>query len=513
MELKLKDINVCEYNKIINTNCSAEADIIVPDTKPDIHSILCVNSTCNLEEYYIRKDKVIFAGNVKFNIMYVGENDKSAIYTIDYSMPFNHQCDVPDAGEDYTCLAMCSVSSTDFKVKNSRKLLTKANLAVKGQIMKHSVVKALEAIEGEDSVPCRQKSVKSDSLINSKEFKFNVSDTISFPTGEDFQEIYDFSIGVNVEEIKTVNNKAIIKGMLPAKIFYMGAGTPCVYETECSFTEIADLDMANSESVLSSHFSVSDVSYEISENDGEVTIDLDVIIKSCIKAYETMEYSLISDMYSPDYQYNISKVKSKLERYTHITPSQITVKDVIGSNMGDNSIAKVHYMTVYPSYEKPEYENSTVVVCGSIQTVVIYSNHDGEICSIQKNIPYKAEIPAPDNLSDSFFDVVVTPVNYGYVLSSDKDIQVRTVLRISVDAYTGCNTNIISDFTLDKSNPIDKSSQPGVVVCYPSENMSLWDYAVKYNTTCQDIASVNNMDVNDPIPKGSPILIPKRQIG
>ena len=53
MELKLKDINVCEYNKIINTNCSAEADIIVPDTKPDIHCILCVNSICNLDEYYV----------------------------------------------------------------------------------------------------------------------------------------------------------------------------------------------------------------------------------------------------------------------------------------------------------------------------------------------------------------------------------------------------------------------------------------------------------------------------
>lgn len=513
MELKLKDINVCEYNKIINTNCSAEADIIVPDTKPDIHCILCVNSICNLDEYYVRKDKIIFSGNVNFNIMYVGENDKSAIYTIDYSMPFNHQCDVSDATEDCVCLATCAVASTDFKVKNSRKLLAKSNLAIKGQVMKHSVVKALEDIEDEDIVPFRQKTIKSDSMVNSKEFKFNISDTISFPSGEDFGEIYDFSVGVNIEEIKTVNNKAIIKGILPTKILYMGAGAPCVYETECSFTEIADLDMANSESVLSSHFCVSDISYEVSENDGEITVELDVVIKSCIKAYETMEYSLISDIYSPDYQYNISKSKSNLERYTCITPYQFTVKDVIGSNAGDNGISKVHYMTVYTSCNKTEYENSNVVVCGNVQTVVIYSNQEGKICSIQKNIPYKAEVPAADNLSNSFFDADVTPVNYGYVLSSDKDVQVRIVLKLSVNVYTRCDTSIITDFILDKNSPIDKSSQPGVVVCYPSGDMSLWDYAVKYNTTCQDIASVNNMDINDPIPKGSPILIPKRQIG
>ena len=43
-----------------------------------------------------------------------------------------------------------------------------------------------------------------------------------------------------------------------------------------------------------------------------------------------------------------------------------------------------------------------------------------------------------------------------------------------------------SDFSEDKESPIDKSSQPSITVCYPSENSTLWDYAQKYNFLSQN---------------------------
>jgi len=131
---------------------------------------------------------------------------------------------------------------------------------------------------------------------------------------------------------------------------------------------------------------------------------------------------------------------------------------------------------------------------------------------LHKTIPYNAEITTNEILRDSFFDVIVTGVNYGYVLSSDRDVQVRCVLKIEVDAYTGCNTDLITNFLLDKNIPVDKSNQPGVTVCYPCEGLSLWDYAVKYNTTCEEIASVNNIDISSDFTPENPFLIPKRQI-
>ena len=449
MELSLKDINICEYNKIINTACSAEADIIVPDTKPDIYKILCVNASVDLAESYVKKGKIIFSGDVKFNVMYVGDNNKSAIYTIEYSVPFNHQSDAFDAMQENNCAVTCHISDTDFKLKNSRKLMAKCNISVVARATKHSVLKALEKVDGDNTVPFRQKTVKADSFVNSKEFSFNVSDTLALPGREMPEEIYDFSVNVNISEIKKVNNKAIIKGTLPIKIFYVSGNTPGTYETEFSFTEIADLDMIGPESILSSDFCIGKVNYEITDDEADPLIEADIVVKGFIKAYEPSEYVIVSDIYSPDYKYSVSKSKVNLEKYHCLTPVQITVKDIIGSKSEEGDISKVHYMNAYAQCESAAYQNSVVVVSGNIKTTVIYSNHQDELCSIHKIIPFNAEIPSNENLENSFFDVRVSPINYGYVLSSDKDVQVRFVLRFETDAYTVCNTNLITDFSMD----------------------------------------------------------------
>ena len=169
-------------------------------------------------------------------------------------------------------------------------------------------------------------------------------------------------------------------------------------------------------------------------------------------------------------------------------------------------------MNVYPAYRRTTYDGSSIIVYADLYAVVIYSNSEGEMCSVQKNIPCEADIGSVNGLENSLFDVSLSVVNYGYVLSSESDVQIRVVLNFSVGAYTRCDVGIITDFAIDKSSPIDKSSQSGIVVCYPDGNMTLWDYAVKYNTTCKEIACVNNLDEEKELPKGFALIIPKRQI-
>lgn len=512
MELMLKDIKVSEYNKILNTTYGAEADIIVPDTKPDIHRVLCVNAVADLTEHYIRKGKVVFSGEVKFNIMYVGDNDKNSIYTIDYTIPFNHQTEIIGAEDDYNCVAMCKISSTEFKIKNSRKLMAKGNLNLNAHVTKNSMQRALETVDGDDTIPYRKKSFVSEDLVNSKNFSFSVSDTLTLPVEASETKIFDLSAHINAEEIKTVNNKSIIKGNIPLKIFYLADTGPKVYETEVSFTEIIDLDMAGPDSIVASHFTVCDVSYDASMDENELSVDVDIKINGILEAYETSEYSLVSDIYSPDYRYNVGMINSNIEKYTRLPSCRITVKDIVGSKNADGDISEIHYMNVYPSWERTSYEKSNLIVHGNLQSVVIYSDSNGEMGSIQKNIPYDVEIGAVNSFNDSVFDISVATINYGYVLSSDSDVQVRCVLNFEVGAYTKSEAAIITDFEIDKNCPIDKSGQSGIVVCYPDGKMSLWDYAVKYNTTCKEIALVNNFDEESELPKNVPLIISKRQI-
>ncbi len=507
MELELKSINVCNYDKKSNTVCTVESDIIVPDTKPDIYRILCVNAKADLEEQYVRKGKMVLSGNVRFDIMYIGETDKGRIYTITTTVPFNHQHDVAGSEDSYQCISGCRVASTDFKVKNSRKLSAAARLSMDTEVIDYSTLDILESVSGDNPPPSKQTELSYDTLAGCRSVSFTVSDTISLP-GIDISEVPDLCVYMDNTEIKTVNNKAIIKGILPAKLFYISSGEPTTYETEISFTEIADMDMANSDSVLCSNFSVSGVDYQISQTEDDTTVDLDIKVSGYIKAYDRINHSVVSDIYSPDYSYTASKNTLKFEKISGPADVQITLKDTLSSDFGN--ISRVYYMNVYPFCQNITCDGSSVRLSGSVQTCVIYSNEDGELCSTKKDIPYEINTPVDCPGEDTVFDYSVCAANYGYTLGASGDAQARIILKSSVCVRSVSQVTVISDFAEDKASPIDKSAQPGIIVCYPDGSKTMWDYAVKYNTTCQDIAAVNNLDTHTPLVPGEPILIPKR---
>ena len=45
--------------------------------------------------------------------------------------------------------------------------------------------------------------------------------------------------------------------------------------------------------------------------------------------------------------------------------------------------------------------------------------------------------------------------------------------------------------------PIDKSSQPGIVIYFAEESDTLWDIAKRYHTTTAEIAQVNKIDEDE----------------
>ena len=511
MDLKYKNIKVCSWAKKLKTQCNATADIIVPDTKPDIYRILCVNAVADLEERYIRKDKIIYSGNIKFTVLYTGENERNIIYTIEHTAPFNHQTELNASSEDAMCISKCVVASTDFNVKNSRKISASAHILLDTDAVKYEDTEFLEGVEGDDCLPHKTSDISVDASVSTKEVEFTLSDTLSFPMTDE-GEVFDFSVRIDSLDTKTVNNKAILKGSLPVKIFYSSSGQLSTYETELGFTEIVDLDMATVDSTLCSYFNIAGADYIVNDSEGEKTMDAYIKIKGCIGVFEKLECCLVSDIYSPDYSCNVTKSNTTVENYRVLGDTALTLKENLSVSDMEAGISKVHYMSVYPSCKKVIFENSSVKVSGDTSVCILYSDSEDNLNSVKKDIPFETEFPCLNEDGTAVSDVSVTAQNYSYVLSSSSEIQTRIVLKVAAGEISYSPLNIVSAFSEDKSAPKDKSSQASITVCYPTPDKTLWDYAVKYNTTIDEIASVNNIDASSPICPGKALLIPKRRV-
>lgn len=509
MEFKMWTLSESGSGGQIKTRASVESDIIVPDSKPDIYRILNVKAVADLSEYHIRKDKITFSGNIKYVVFYIGEEEGNKIYTIEYSAPFSHMTECSKLSEESTTKCSCSVSKTLFDVKNSRKLSVGALLDIKAE---GTGAKDIQAIQNEDipsSLAYKSEDCVYDTLKSSSEFEFDISDTITLDAGEDF-EIYDIQINNDVSEIKAVNNKAVIKGQANVFVLYFSDGEIQGYNTEIPFTEIVDIDNLSSEQTLVSHFETSMVNYSVSDLTEQASIDIVAKIRGSIWGYEQMDCSLVKDMYSPDYTYDIRFKKCFLSKILSARDTKITLKDTLTVSDSSKSISKVHYADCNAVVDSYSVIGEQLKISGNLESVVIYSDSSDNLCRIGEIAPFETELDFPGADETSSISLDLSCVGTGYVLSSPMEVQMRTVARVKAVAFGLKEQQVISGFSLDENAPVKKEEQPSIVIYYPDSDSKLWNIAKKYNTTCEEIISVNSLDKENPIVPGVPIIIPKK---
>ncbi len=512
MELNRKTVSVCKSYKQIKTKTNVEADVIVPDTKPDIYRILSVRAVPDVSERYIRKDKIIFSGNVKFTVLYVGEGDTGKIFSIEYSSPFNHQADMHGVDDNFLSIGASNVSKTIYDVKNSRKLSVGASLDLSAEAICQN---DMEVIDGDNDFSCvasKTKTYKADTLKAIEEFEISLSDTVTLPTTDEMCEIYDISIRPDISEIKTVNNKAIVKGNANIYIIYSADSNLCSYDTEATFTEIVDIDSISSEHTVFSHFETAQINHYKSVSDTSTQLDIDFKLRGSICAYESGEYNVVSDIYSPDYNYNAIQREAGFMHVSKCEKANFTLKDTVTISDTEPSISKIYYMDTFVSAVNIKKENDSVIVSGKTENIIVYADENGNLNRIRNSTPFESEILSVDNSENANINIDVTCTNSSYALTSSKEIQVRTVLSTDTRLVSLTNADFITDFSVDDTKPKEDSMQPSIVVYYPDKNDDIWDIAKKYNTKAEDIIEINSLDPSLSTLSDKPILIPKRSV-
>ncbi|MBO5369372.1 MAG: DUF3794 domain-containing protein [Clostridia bacterium] len=512
MEMNFKKISVSDYTKHSSAKTNVDADIIVPDKNADIHRILSVTAVADVSERYVRKDKTIFGGNVKFNILYIGEDSPGEITSIEYTAPFNHQCESAGADDNTRMFSCCRVYTTGYEVKNSRKLTVTAGIKIDTKLYRTKEVEVIDFETPDKDYPLRSIDHTSDNFVCCKEFEISESDTVVVPGAGEECEVYSVLVSPDIAEIKTVNNKAVLKGSADVRILYSSGGEISDCESEVTFTEIVDVDDISPEHTVSYCFEPADYSVKADVGETDINFEVDFKIRGSVCAYEKCENILISDIYSPDYQYEITRSQQNFARIDGIIRHQSTVKDTISSDEINASVSKIVFLNSNAVCTSTTSEGQTVKIAGNIENNIIYTDESGRLSSVRHKTPFELEIPSDESFDGCELSTDAVCTKCGYVLNSSGEIQIRSIVKTSTTLFSNRKLGVINDFKVDKNSPVEKSSQPSIVVCYPSETGDLWDFAKKYNTTVDEIKKINSIEDSSECVKSKPIIIPKRQV-
>lgn len=503
-----KQINPLKVKSIV------DSDIIVPDSKPDVSEILQVNAIASVDEKYVQKDFITVSGYLDYIILYTGSENENTIKCIKHKTPYTQQIDAPGINDEMTNYVIADVSHIEFGIKNSRKINIKSVVVFDTGVIGTTSVNAVSSVVSTVNIPNKTEDIDvlNISVFEQTDFSLEQDIKISVDSGDE-TEILKVDYKISDEEIKTVNNKVIAKGTMDVDVLYSVNDDLCHVQSEIPFTEVFDADNITPQMHTEIQYNLTSVDYDLTVNeDDEYFISLNAKTEVLIRGYDVNSYNVISDIYSPDYkmEYNYEDCSVLCIKDTFSKDYAITEK--ISISESPFSISKVCNLNVKPNIETIVPYNSYCLTEGffDIKLLYISDNETLKLCSHNEKIPFSIKTDSKSIHSDSVLDVKLSMIHSGYVLNSEKDIDIRINLHGSYKVLCEDKKRILSDISLYEDEILKKENQSGITIYFADDKEKLWDVAKRFSTTVEEIAEVNNLDADAVLTSRQQLLIPKR---
>ena len=301
-ELETENIRMFEPIKTANVKTVIDTDIIVPDTKPDVLNILQVNALSSITEKHIQKDTMSVMGYVDYTVLYSGGDENIQVKSINYRAPFSQHIDAAGISENMFSYVTSNVSHIEFHIQNSRKINVKSVVAFDTGAYSLISVNAASNVLTEHKLPLKEDDIKALNISVCSSSKIAVSDEIRLSSSAEGEyELLKTEVKLSDTEVKTMNNKVVIKGNLITDTLYLLDDDIHHIENEIPFTEVLDVDDISPQMHTEIKYNITGCTTELADDSEEKIMRLDASVDVLIKAFEENIYSVITDIYSPDF--------------------------------------------------------------------------------------------------------------------------------------------------------------------------------------------------------------------
>ncbi len=488
------------HNVLQDIYCQEEtAEIIVPDSYPDISSIVDCCAEAILRGTDCRDGGVTVTGGLKGALLYAPE-DGSSPKKMEVYIPFSAKFNDPAFSSHMQIICSVRVRSVDGRMINSRKALLRVNIGCE--------IAAYEQINDqkytlETSIPelqTKEAEYITDIPLEMGEKAFTVSDTIDFlygrPSGS---QIYDFRCFPELTEEKLLGNKAVFRGVLHCKILYLSEEeTLCLQEETLPFSQYCELSADYDEETVHTQLNVTEYDLEASATDDSRQLVINVnILAKCIVSGQ-LKLSLIEDAYCTrgllQPQWKEYKVRGSLDRQTLKTNIRCHVP---------GTFRQVLDTQVY--WDFPELiraQDRTEIKIPAVIRVLGYDN-DGMLFAQTVRTEASQEIMLAEK---AHCLVSVLPSADIFASSGSGGIEVRCSIPLSVCC---CVHDMLRTLCGGEIQPDEKPEEkrPTLIVRTVGKDTPLWDLAKSYRTATEQIAAVNHLD-GPIVPTDTMLLLP-----
>lgn len=511
MELVKENVTVNQVSCKGGTQVLVDEDIIVPDVKPDILKILQLDAVSCITNKEITNGRVNVTGRVDLKILYIPDSDREKVKSIITSFDFTQNVDSKNITDDMTAIIMANVDRAEFSLINSRKLRIKVIVGLDYEVVDEKNVEIAVEAEDCDNAELLKENVKLQNCIGLTETEFSVKESIEVPNGQtSINEILKVDTKISDSEYKAVTGKIVVKGEISVCVLYTDSDC-CIQfmESEVPFTEIIDCDDAGDETICDIDYSISDVRYQITEdNDGDNRIvDIDVTVTTQVKATENVAVDMICDCYEPFTKTQLLKEEVELEEVVSRPSTQNTIREMVEMGTGTPSVSGVYDVITRPYITKAQIQRGKLLAEGKIEAYILYltDSNESPVYSMKKELPFSYMLDCESTYSDLIPEIKAEVKHTAYNLNVAGEIEIRCILSLNANIIRKRKIELVNEVVTE---PLENGDKNGIVIYFVQKGDNLWEIAKRYAVPQSEILRFNNMEKSDKLEIGNRLFIP-----
>lgn len=478
----------------------AAGDYVLPDYQPEIRKILSVTAEVLPTEKYVGSDRAEFGGRVMHGVLYTAEDGE--VHAL--SLPADYSFSVPLSCPAPTCVYADSMAEgTVCRLGGPRKLTLRTRLRNMVHVFCEEEtapeIRGMGSAEDAASLECLMREADSFSVICADSGEFRLSDTVRLENADEGTRVVRNGGNLLVHECRVREDGCLLRGEAWVRALLAGEGTPYTVRTKIPFEQFIPLAGNLTGGAACAWGRVSEMKTDIRTGEDGAPAEL------CFDVAAELELSLavptvaetVTELYSTAYEMTCRHRNLHVARLLGSACGNYTVS---GSRARSECEAEDATVAVDADgrmdISAVTVEHGRATVTGAVSVQAIFSTPaptDGKplLQSAEIQVPFRVEteLRLPEGAHPRF-DC------HGELICARTRIEQNAIsadceIALTLRATENTELTVLSEAEPDRATASPAAER--ILVCYPTEDDTLWSVASRYRVSRAALAKENGL--------------------
>ncbi len=481
MDIKLKHETLSFFSPVCALCSSQEdrAETVVPDTMPDIGSILDTDTTVYLRRKSAGMGKVFLEGEIHAIILYLGEDD--SLQKLQLQMPCSCKLEAEEVQEEDRVQATLTLIRGEGRMMNPRKVSLLVETKACAEVYRPENVEMTSDAAGEDlEKRIEELTIPYIAAVESKSFV--VSEEFSLPPSTPgVREALGYDATAVVTEQRSLGGKIILQGSAWLEFRYLGEeGELCQERFSTPFSQLMDIPEGvegSAEILLTPEIDYVEI---LPGGAGTDAVHLELHLTAQMLYRGEKKLSLLSDAYSLHHT-----CTAEQQELTVWKPGSKSV--IRGSEQVILELPEPAETSLFGYVKAGQPEKTDGKFRLPVQAHVFYRTQPGTVHSVSQNVVLELRDDKQDSRD---LRLGVPDVSDPYITLSGGNLGVRISAEVPALPVEEGHIRFVTGLDYSELPPVSTENAPSLILVRP-EGRSLWDLAKTYGSTVDRIEAVN----------------------